>query len=258
MSQGSSNPRQPEERALQLMQDFGRIHDGLRSLRDERLRRLQRMLDDLRPVMAELRAEEARRERSEASCYNIFRLLGVTYDEDRTHSPFLSNLLDPAGSHSQGSDFLESFLALCQAKYPEGFPHLPDSIDSGHWTVRREQRLEFTAAESYGRVDIIIQNPTLHYMLVIENKIRSPERPDQLYRYSLWMEKQSNQYTRQALIYLTPNGAASTTSQGRPYFSLSYHEDIVAWIEGLLVSERVKAERVTSVLRQYLELVRDI
>src|SRR5665213_375123 len=43
--------------------------------------------------------------------FNIFQILGIGHREVTTHSPILAELLNPKGSHGQGSAFLRLFLA---------------------------------------------------------------------------------------------------------------------------------------------------
>ncbi len=114
--------------------------------------------------------------------YNIFTLIGVGRDEDKTHSPMLADLLNPAGTHKQGFLFLKAFLKLCQKMRTESnisqvcqltaisFPPIPDKIESFSWTVQREM----DAAE-YGRLDIVIKCQKLNFLCVIENKIGAGE-----------------------------------------------------------------------------------
>lgn len=48
--------------------------------------------------------------------FNVFRLLRMEEDEVRLHSRFIAELLDPKGSHGQGSAFLELFLRQVDEK----------------------------------------------------------------------------------------------------------------------------------------------
>ena len=53
---------------------------------------------------------EAERKKYTGEDFNIFEILGIGHLEAATHSKFLGNLLNPQGSHSQGTLFLELFL----------------------------------------------------------------------------------------------------------------------------------------------------
>ena len=48
--------------------------------------------------------------------FNIFKILGLSTNEVRTHSAFISELLDPKGSHGQGNIFLLKFLEIVSDK----------------------------------------------------------------------------------------------------------------------------------------------
>jgi hypothetical protein len=61
---------------------------------------------------AELRRRNVDDARSVAPEHNVFRLLGLEHAEVMLHSRFLADLLDPYGSHAQGSLFLRGFFNL--------------------------------------------------------------------------------------------------------------------------------------------------
>jgi hypothetical protein len=44
--------------------------------------------------------------------FNIFEILNLSTNEVRTHSAFISELLDQKGRHGQGDLFLRMFLSL--------------------------------------------------------------------------------------------------------------------------------------------------
>jgi hypothetical protein len=44
--------------------------------------------------------------------FNVFSILGLERNENRTHSAFLAELLNPFGSHLMGNKFLEYFLGI--------------------------------------------------------------------------------------------------------------------------------------------------
>lgn len=204
-------------------------------------RRLQVGSED---VLAQAAAER----RLTASTFNIFQVLDRTYDEVRTHSRFLANLLDPQGSHSQGSMFLEIFLRQNKDAFPNA-PELCDPLPADGWEVKTEWSM------AYGAMELVISSSRLGYLCIIENKLLAGEQPDQLARYSCWLQEQL-QYPHRALFYLTPNGRQSDTSGGAIYHPLSYRGHIVAWLEEAL--PKVKAPRLVDLLNQYLEVLNDL
>ena len=159
-----------------------------------RIYRFRNLLERYRP----LKTRVASLERREAFRFNVFELFGLERQE-RVHSCFLRELLDPMGSHSQGDLFLRAFLEYCQSKYSR-FPRLLDSaqFDLGNLRVYAE------IPTGLGRPDLLILLEA-RFAVVIENKIDAPEGRDQINRYRKWLENQPEAKNGEiALLYLTP------------------------------------------------------
>ena len=184
-----------------------------------------------------------------ASRFNIFSLLGVESNEVATHSRLLGELLSPKGTHAQGALFLEMFLNLL-ASLDEEFPAPDPPFIHDQWRVERERHTNF------GNIDIVISSQAAGYLVVIENKVWSTEQGRQLERYADWMKIFKAEYPQQVLIYLTPGGWESDTANQAKYLPLSYHEDIVSWLESCL--PQIQAQRVTETLRQYLDVIKKL
>jgi hypothetical protein len=182
-----------------------------------------------------------------ANDFNIFCLLGVEKKEDKTHTAFIANLLDPEGSHAQGYLFLESFIKYCNNK-DQSFPKVISNIENYQWFV---ETWKYT---SNGIPDIVISSPDLEYLVVIENKIDAQETGNQLKRYLDWMGKKKDRYKNQSLIFLNPRGYPSVKEamDGQKYLILSY-EDIYNWLNSS--SDHVKAPRVKEIITQYLDVI---
>lgn len=195
----------------------------------------------------EVRAKARRRALHEAPRFNIFQLLGpvVTRSEVTTHSALLASLLDPGGTHGQDSLFLRTFFDYCVDKFDE-FP-IPEP-DTGHWEVQTE------VFSHLGRLDVVVRNPAIGYLCLIENKIDALEQPDQLRRYREWMGHRKHEYPFQALVYLTLSGYAAFTADDQPYFQLSYREDVAGWLDTCL--PEIQAPAVREVVKQYRDLVK--
>lgn len=218
------------------------------AMQNERFEQFCADFKRLQTGLAPLQAQAAAEQRRTAGTFNIFRLLGVAHDEVRTHSALLANLLDPHGSHAQGTLFLERFLICCNKMFPElPAPSIP--ITAGRWTVRTE----FMTPQ--GILDIVLSSSRLSHLYVIENKVWAMEQTDQLTRYDGWLKQQS-QYAHRALFYLTPDGRPSLTSGDAPYYRLSYRAHIVPWLEETLAE--VEAPHVVETLKQYLKVINDL
>jgi len=187
-------------------------------------------------------------ERVTAPRHNVFRILGRECDEDRTHTPMLADLLDPSGSHGQGHLFLREFLAQCQREPEFPLPH--GDVEAERWFVDTQR------VTAFGNLDMVISCPGLRTVVVIENKVYAPEQEDQLLRYSDWLATRTQAYGVQALVYLTPNGHASKTAHGRPYFRLSYRDDIADMLTR--ARPHIQAESVRATVSQYLALIQSL
>ena len=226
------------------IQSFFERYRALRTSEDKALSpgEFMRLFTQLRESYTALKKETIVRELREAPAFNIFNILGLSRSEVRMHSAFLGQLLFPRASHGQGNLFLKAFLEHCARKFTD-FPPLPPLEPAENWLVSTENRTR------YGRLDIVIQNPREGFLCVIENKIDADEGHQQLLRYSQWMHDHLDVYPYQALCFLTIHGGASRTAESRPYFRISYHEDIVDWLEETL--EHIQAPGVYEIVRQY-------
>jgi hypothetical protein len=183
-----------------------------------------------------------------AARYNIFKILEAESIE-KMHSDFLANLLNPRGSHDQGSIFLDGFLSLLSDKKAV----LPEKRENP--IISREKHI--ATEDEKGRIDIHIEFAG-KFAIIIENKIRSGGSWRQLQKY---LKSQYNDYL---LIYLTPDGR--DPSEDSPGISVigklkSEHElvclsygNIARWLEGVIV----KPSRLQEIVNMYLEVIREL
>lgn len=194
--------------------------------------------------------------------FNIFSILGKERDEEKTHSAFIGELLNPFGSHNKGLLYISLFEELLNSKVRSSkewesavIPPIKDEISIN---VHLEKHIgkQFNVG---GRLDILIDSN--NFTICIENKIDAKDTYLQLERYSKYLTEQNKQTL---LIYLTPEGEryknqdkSKTLNNGEDYFCLSYKEDILSWLE-----ECAKASYDTPIVReaiqQYIYLVKKI
>lgn len=161
--------------------------------------------------------------------YNLFKVIGLTSEEVRIHSAFLANLLNPQAEHGQKSKFLKLF---CEQFDIPQFDH-----DSGKVTI--EKYIGKKEEINGGRIDIDIFDKN-GFHIIIENKIYANDQENQLIRYSQYGKKQP----KYKLFYLTLHGYIPdekkscnydkkqiSLKEGNDYFLLSYHYDILNWLE---------------------------
>jgi PD-(D/E)XK nuclease superfamily len=205
---------------------------------EQRAEKLKVELTRFWPQFEDARIAQRDRERMEASRFCLIRLLGVE-ELEKTHSRILADLLDPRGTHGQGSLFLEGFLDRI------GLAEVRQKLSSSlsHVSVRSE-----LAVTGEARPDIVI-SCVPWFIGVIENKIRSGEGYEQLKKYRAWLSGQ--RVAKKRLVYLTIYGRPSLS--GAEDCSLSYARDVRLWLGACL--KTVVAPAVEHALQRYLEVI---
>lgn len=168
--------------------------------------------------------------------FNIFKVMFKQHDEKYLHSRFISFLLDPNGSHQQGTKFLELYFEVMGISNfsLEGVQVNPNELER---------------AELYN-IDILIQN-SAKQAIIIENKFfaKDQTRMDdsdneylkyQLtrYYYRLSIEpKNDHKYDVVKIIYLTIDGKDPEDfkyypEEVKPLVSKKDHlSDIAKWLD---------------------------
>lgn len=134
-------------------------------------------LTELLAQVSHLAAQHRTRRQATGEDFNIFRILGLQTAEVRTHSAFLAELLNPAGSHGLGTVFLA--LLLQQLKI-----EISDIDPAAGVRVKVEEYIGFLTDDNRqgGRIDICLY-PRNGPPIFIENKIYAGDQPFQLLRY---------------------------------------------------------------------------
>jgi len=160
--------------------------------------------------------------------FNVFKLLNLQTKEDKFHTPFLANLLDPKGSHSQGSIFLESFVKMLNGQL--GLKMNTNLTRAEVYPEKYIGRISEDKEEG-GILDILITAD--NNKLVIENKIYAVDQEKQLVRYSNYLKKNGDG----VLIYLNLFGAqpekVSTDNrleEGKDFYIITYKDHILEWL----------------------------
>ena len=106
-------------------------------------------------------------------------------------SRVLARLLNPRGSHAQGTLFLDAFLDLLQER-PESLSFKDDQNDSTarveipRLTTQTSVSVEYPLRGGQDRLDILLTNSTTGGLIVIENKPWAGDGEEQLERYARW------------------------------------------------------------------------
>lgn len=212
--------------------------------------RMEKLIEEIKEIIS---ADALRKERTYANgeAFNLISVMNLETDETRTHSRILADLLDPYGSHGQGSIFLENFIELS--------PTLQDlKLDTRNCWVCTEKTIG--KIDKYyrkgGRIDIVIEDADK--AIIIENKVNAPDQKNQLLRYYRYATQQYSGGYR--IIYLNKFGTpASEFSTGGKlsrdeYVQIGYSPDILTWLSNCieLVFEK---PRLYEALKQYREAV---
>ncbi|MGE8067075.1 PD-(D/E)XK nuclease family protein [Pseudomonas sp. NPDC089569] len=173
--------------------------------------------------------------------FNIFSITKIERAEVNTHSAMIAELLNPRGSHGQGSTFLALFLSVMK------FEH---DCSLSNANVRKEQ--SFPGAR--GRVDIVIH--LKEHLILIENKIDAQDGNEQLKQYADIGQASGKTWH---LWYLSKRGvdADERSHRGVEYQRLSYSAHILEWLE-LCVSNSSSMPALQQAILQYKRLVNKI
>lgn len=212
---------------------------------------MQKLLDDVYGiVLADQKETEEKQRRGDL--FNVFNILNLQTYEVRTHSAFLSELLNPQGSHGMRDGFLKLFLSSIYV-----FDHWSfNTIDAKVCVEESVGSISEDGTEG-GRVDIIISSH--NKAIIIENKIYAQDQANQLIRYANY----GKMFDDYKLVYLTLDGheasemSCGNMTENKDYYSISYKKDILEWLELCLDSCRDK-ELVFYSLKQYCTLLKEL
>ena len=196
--------------------------------------------------------------------FNVFTAVLAAHDETRLHSRFITYLLNPNANHDCGKLFLKSFidtlierkdvLSLNEDQIKALNDIKDDNVKCSKATTEKNANRR--------RIDIYLdfEDKNEKYKIAIENKIYAYEQVQQIADYAEFINsRESNNF----LFYLTLDGKESytaentTTGQIAEYFSISYREHILAWLEKCLRAT-YKYPNINQVIQQYQNVVKQL
>ena len=135
---------------------------------------IKKLLNDTRKIIAHQKDKEILK----GEKFNIFSILGMESKENKTHSAFLCELLNPDGSHLKGNIFLKLWLQTI------GDNTGINAIDWESAKVEIEKCIGPVdiIAKTGGRIDIFIKDKSGN-CITIENKINAGDQKVQIERY---------------------------------------------------------------------------
>jgi hypothetical protein len=181
--------------------------------------------------------------------FNLFSILGMETAENKTHSAFLGELLNPHGSHGMGDEFLGLFLEEVGYKGPLAVVTAGVVLEK-FIGPRDDQN------KTGGRIDIYVSDKA-GKTLSIENKIYAVDQTAQIERYAKHNSKSNTVY------YLTLEGSEPTDGSkgelkaGEGYHCISYRHHIVEWL-GKCMRHSVDFPILRESIKQYMILIQKL
>lgn len=189
--------------------------------------------------------------------FNIFSVMGMESDEVKTHSRIIAELLNPKGSHFQGSVFLKYFfeevVELNTIEYFD-FENAKVIVEEHIGILNKDYTIG-------GYIDIVIKDERNKIEVVIENKIYATDQKGQLLRYK-------NHYKNCKLIYLTLDGKKPSKESYchldekininlEDIILVCYKNKILSWIDRCH-KEAIQQPMLREILKQYSNLLKKL
>lgn len=180
--------------------------------------------------------------------FNIFSILKMERLEVRTHSAFIGELLNPAGSHQKGNLFLKFFVEELQS----------DHLDINSCNVKIEYSIGPIDLEKKtgGRIDILIQDKW-NKSVCIENKIDAGDQSAQVQRYCNYNQP-NNKVFYLNLYGLEPGSDSKGNLQRGEHFEIiTYKKEILNWLNKC-IKETMDFPMLRESIKQYILLLKKI
>ena len=191
--------------------------------------------------------------------FNLFSVLKLETKEDKTHSVFLAELLNPKGSHKMGTVFLELFLQIINhTKNLENLKIPKENFEAEGAKVTTEYYIGNVNFEKQtgGRIDVFLKDKKENF-ISIENKIYAKDQNQQIKRYFNFKTDKNTVY------YLTLDGKSPSDDsklglkEEIDFFKISYKDQIVGWLE-LCLKEVANFSSLRESINQYILLIKKL
>lgn len=170
--------------------------------------------------------------------FNIFEVLNISHLEIK-HSDVLAYLFNNKESHNLKDTFLKEFIYEIEAA---SNIDLNLTLDDSY-TIKREYAIP------KGFVDLLLMSYKHRTIIVIENKIQSKERANQLKKYKEHFKDKGSGY-KLVFIYLTMNDEKASDDE---YISVNY-TTVIKSLERVLRYKNY-SEKIEYFLEDYLEVL---
>jgi len=192
-------------------------------------------MDKLKILFSQLQLFELKYQKIEEASidsFNIFSILRKSNDEVNLHSRFIYELLNPNGTHKQGSKFLELFLKEIEIKLPS---------------------LDVAIFKEKFNIDILITSKPK--AIIIENKIDTQDHSNQLSTYFETVKSRGYREKNIFIIYLTLFKEEPNEKKIRDrILNITYTQHIRKWLNSC-IKEVATVPTLRETLVQYLNLI---
>lgn len=121
-------------------------------------------------------------------------------DKETKHMNFLTNIINPNGTHLQGVLFLKNFI-----KSIVEYPSQENNKELKHFDTSEVLVIGEKTANNKDRIDLWIENKS--YVIAVEAKTKSKDHEGQLMKYDKYLQKYCRENNKKyLLIYLTMHG----------------------------------------------------
>ena len=198
--------------------------------------------------------------RIKGESFNVFSILEMERAENKTHSNFIGELLDPKGNHLMGGVFLTLFLKTIKEAETTGEEEKKESedFDSTSTSVHLEYSVGPVDLDNAkgGRIDILLMDGQGR-TISIENKIDAIDQPKQLLRYSNFNKNRNKVYYLTKFRRDPGPEVRGQLEEGTDYWNITYKVTMVAWLNECL-KEAADKPLIRESIKQYIVLIRKL
>jgi len=168
--------------------------------------------------------------------------------ENSTHSAFLSELLNPEGSHQKGNTFLKLFLEVINV----------NNLDASSAKVKVEHYIgeRNDALRTGGRIDIFIKDKNGN-SISIENKIYANDQFAQIQRYCNYNTGCNFVYYLTLWGHMPTGDSCGSLQPGKDFWVISYRKHIMNWLEKCH-KESAGSPILRETIKQYILLIKKL
>ncbi|TXE15703.1 hypothetical protein ES692_15605 [Psychroserpens burtonensis] len=189
--------------------------------------------------------------------FNLFSVLKIETRENKTHSAFLAELLNPEGSHRMGDVFLQHFITTIEHSKSFETKKAKVKVERSIGAVDlKAKKGEDKSKASGGRIDICLEDIKGN-IISIENKIHALDQKAQIQRYY------NHQTAKNTVYYLTLKGTEPIKDSKlnlisrEDFYNISYRDYIVKWLERCL-KEVPNFTGLRESINQYILLIKKL